>query len=140
MLMRLIVIIYDGYIAEGHVVLSTWSSVIDVRCTDAETIYLRIPQHPHPSSSASSPYTTQPLGVPSHLGRPFSIRIRRPRPANSAQRSSATIIINIIYNINPAYCNGWQVCVPSSKQMMLMVPMLMSGWSSLPSGCTQLMP
>jgi len=41
MLMRLIVIIYDGYIAEGHVVLSTWSSVIDVRCTDAETIYLR---------------------------------------------------------------------------------------------------
>jgi len=108
--MRMIVIVYDGYIAEGHVVLSTWSSVIDVCYTDAETIYLRnIHIHHRQHHLAGIALHHSALECPSHLGS----RIWRPRPANSTQLNSTAIIINIIYNINPAYCTGWQVCLPS---------------------------
>lgn len=82
MLMRMIVIVYDGYIAEGHVVLSTWSSVIDVCYTDAETIYLRnIHIHHRQHHLAGIALHHSALECPSHLGS----RIWRPRPANSTQ-------------------------------------------------------
>jgi len=118
--MMMVVIIYAGLIAEGHEVLSSWS-IISYWCVSTTTIYFRNIQLSSSIVSIAWHHSTLECQI---------ILASASQPANSTHLCSATIIINIIYNINPAYYT-WlaSMCCPIANTWYWQFLCWWNGWS-----------